>query len=316
MKIASKVFAGAVGFLIGGCSTQQLVDNAVAVSVTVSDILDLQIIDNLEKYRTAAYAIPSHIALDTGTLSVANQLNPGFKFVHGATSTTTVHPISREWDFGYQRSWNIGWSVVPVTDQNDLARLRWVYRCAIYYGTQVSTPDSFRNDQECPTMPREINAAPAPTTEFLARSQSESQEESIRELKQVQSQVIGIVQQKRQEIMNLRPSERDKEAKLEKQLQDLADRLKQIEAKLSTKNPEYDYVGFHEWITSKHGWLRFQGSDSNCGSDDWVPKRTSSGTFLCAKSEEYFRLVMFVVSAAPSASHKSNSPTPKALLIQ
>jgi hypothetical protein len=109
-------------FLFTGCVHQQLKISTNSVIPTLREIQTKQILDNLGYFLANPTAVPVHVAITGGSVQVANQAQPSFKF--------PFHGLGSEADFQVQGQITENWALAPVSNPTDLARLRALYRRA------------------------------------------------------------------------------------------------------------------------------------------------------------------------------------------
>ena len=93
---------------------------------TLNQIQFQQVVDNLAMFKHNASSLPAQVRVQSGTVQVADQVSPSFSLTWPANVQAT-----RGAGVSAARQWTEKWDVVPVTDPNDLRRLRALYRWAV-----------------------------------------------------------------------------------------------------------------------------------------------------------------------------------------
>ena len=136
-------FMFAASLLLEGCASTQLNYNTVNLGQNYDDLLTRQVSYNLQKFIDNPVALPSQIKIGGGTAQTANSVSPSFtlpftsQIVSGVTSAVTGIGTSRgrtASGFGMSLAasdqWNQSWSLDPVSDPDQLRRLRALYQYA------------------------------------------------------------------------------------------------------------------------------------------------------------------------------------------
>jgi hypothetical protein len=113
-------------FLLGGCTSRALQRSTITVSSSVGAILEQQVLENLGRFYGAPYSMPSQVVLSQGVVQVQNQLTSTLKLPY-----TLTQKNSKEGDLGLNMQWQETWTIVPVTDSEDLYRLQYLYQGAV-----------------------------------------------------------------------------------------------------------------------------------------------------------------------------------------
>ncbi|WP_424814445.1 hypothetical protein [Roseococcus sp. YIM B11640] len=93
----------------------------------VTDIQRNQILENLVRFSTDAFAVPSQFELGGGQASNTNALRTGIAPNIALRDAVAITGISLSAD----TSGSSQWAVSPITDVSDLSRLQLVYRLAV-----------------------------------------------------------------------------------------------------------------------------------------------------------------------------------------
>jgi hypothetical protein len=120
-----------------GCTHVVLKNSTARTSATLSDILCRQILDNVARFHDNPDAVPSFSVATAGTVSVTDQAGVGVSPTYSPTLTFAQQgggalPIlSLLFPITGQRSISENWSLTPVTDADNLRRLRCAYRLLV-----------------------------------------------------------------------------------------------------------------------------------------------------------------------------------------
>jgi len=126
---------------VSGCffTETQLNTDTLDMSTTVADIQERQVINNLIRVIDDPYAIPAQVVLTGGGVQVSNQLSPSL-----AVPFTDISKTSRSVNLGVSNQWVENWSLAPITDPDDIRRLRALYRLAVWrdnsFGSEYPVP--------------------------------------------------------------------------------------------------------------------------------------------------------------------------------
>jgi hypothetical protein len=107
---------------LSSCAAVQVRENTLQMVDSVSRIRDVQVLRNIAVAISDHNMVPTEILLSTGQASVAiggssSLMLPRFDF----------SDPTRELDLGASDSWTAQWQVAPVTNADDLRRLRNLY---------------------------------------------------------------------------------------------------------------------------------------------------------------------------------------------
>lgn len=148
----------AIFLLLSGCASAQLNFNTLEIASTVESLQTKQVLYNISKFIDDTDAVPDQVEINGGTVSTTNSVTPSItstltsaSVVAAAASTTKTAANSLQAPLSDQ--WTQAWSIVPVTDGDDLRRLRALYGFAaqndidilmrypeIYYIPQARSP--------------------------------------------------------------------------------------------------------------------------------------------------------------------------------
>jgi hypothetical protein len=135
-----------VGVSLLGCASTQLNYNTLDIASTVDSLVTSQVLSNLAKFEDSPNAIPSQIVFPAGTVTTNNSINTSAAIPISAlstvtntiataasktvtnTSTTTMNNTTET--FGATNTGTQTWNVAPVTDPDQIRRLRILYQYA------------------------------------------------------------------------------------------------------------------------------------------------------------------------------------------
>jgi hypothetical protein len=127
-----------VFLLLSGCSTHlALRKNTLRTTNTLTDLEYQQVLCNVARFHCNPDTIPSFAVATTGTVAVNDQNSAGVSPTYSPTLTFAQQgggalPIlSLLFPFAAQRTVAENWSLAPVTDADNLRRLRCAYRLLV-----------------------------------------------------------------------------------------------------------------------------------------------------------------------------------------
>jgi hypothetical protein len=124
-------------FYGSGCTHVPLMSNTARVTSTLADLHIQLVLDNVARFHDNPDTIPSFAVANAGTVSVSDQAGVGVSPSYAPTLTTAQQgggalPIfSLLLPFNAQRSLTENWSLAPVTDSDNLRRLRCAFRLLV-----------------------------------------------------------------------------------------------------------------------------------------------------------------------------------------
>ena len=129
-----------------GCATQRaLQKHTVAANITVSDIYYQQVLNNIARFVENPAAMPSISVVTAGTVNVQDQAGGSLSPNYSPTLTRRLQgggalPIlSILFGVNGSRSISENWSTAPVTDSDNIRRLRCAFQLVV--GTEASECD-------------------------------------------------------------------------------------------------------------------------------------------------------------------------------
>jgi hypothetical protein len=143
MGIARWFIIGTV--LLGGCRTHlSLRDNTLHTTGTLTDLNYQQVLDNLARFEMNPAALPSVAVINAGTVTVADQKSISANAVVSPTLTAAQQigsglPIlSLLFNPSGSRNLTENWSLAPVTDVDNLRRIRCAFQMVVLDGREAS----------------------------------------------------------------------------------------------------------------------------------------------------------------------------------
>src|SRR5436305_13113188 len=123
---------------LNGCATHlALRDDTVRTTDTLMDLQYQQVLDNVARFHADPDTLPSFAVASAGTVSVADTAGASVSPTYSPTLTTAQQgggalPIlSLLFPFTAQRALTENWSLTPITDADNLRRLRCAYRLLV-----------------------------------------------------------------------------------------------------------------------------------------------------------------------------------------
>ncbi len=128
----------ALSMLAGGCRTHlSLRDNTVATTETLTDLNYQQVMDNLARFVANPAVMPSLAIVNAGTVNVADQKGMSANGTYSPTLTQGMQfgaglPIlSMLFNPSASRNLTENWSLAPVTDVDNLRRIRCAFQMVV-----------------------------------------------------------------------------------------------------------------------------------------------------------------------------------------
>jgi hypothetical protein len=122
---------------VSACAATQVGQNALQMADSISHIRETQVLRNVAAAITDHDLVPSQVLLGTGQAIASTSAAPTFKLPHFDLSKTT-----KELDAGFTDTWSAQWQFTPVTNAEDLRRLRNLYAL-------IASTDEQYKDLEC-----------------------------------------------------------------------------------------------------------------------------------------------------------------------
>jgi hypothetical protein len=130
---------------VGGCMTHCVLrDDTVKTTNTLTDLQYKQVLDNVARFQHNPDTVPSFAVANAGTVSVLDTTGAGVSPTYSPTLTFSQQgggalPIlSLLFPFTASRAVTENWSLTPITDADNLRRLRCAYRLLV---TGEATPN-------------------------------------------------------------------------------------------------------------------------------------------------------------------------------
>jgi len=113
------------------------------MSPSIGTVEERQVLENLAKFVKNPWAIPGHVELSNGQIQITNQLGLNLKFpyskVLNGSGAVTSKTLGAEADVNpAQTQDQESYNLLPVTDSEDLRRLRALYHYAVCPGDRAT----------------------------------------------------------------------------------------------------------------------------------------------------------------------------------
>lgn len=126
---------------LSGCSTHRVLrQNTVAANITVSDIYYQQVLNNVACFASNPASMPSFSMVTAGTVNVEDQQGASFNPTYSPTLTRfsqgggALPILSLLFGVSATRSVTENWSTTPVTDSDNIRRLRCAFQVIVGAG--------------------------------------------------------------------------------------------------------------------------------------------------------------------------------------
>ena len=122
---------------LGGCTHIALQNDTVKTASTLTDLQFQQILDNVARFHDSPDTLPSFAVASSGTVSILDTTGAGVSPNYAPTLTFAQQgggalPIlTLLFPFNAQRAVTENWSLTPITDADNLRRLRCAYRLLV-----------------------------------------------------------------------------------------------------------------------------------------------------------------------------------------
>jgi len=140
LPVAVALFALAAGSLLGGggCATHRILsDRTVDANFTTADIYYRQVLNNVARFEVNSASMPSFSVVSAGTVNIEDAQQAGLSPNYSPTLTQALQgggalPIlSLLFDFNARRAVTENWSTLPVTDSDNLRRMRCAFQLLV-----------------------------------------------------------------------------------------------------------------------------------------------------------------------------------------
>lgn len=140
--------------MVSGCATHlQLQKNTVATNLGVADMYHQQVLNNVARFTVNPASLPSFSVIQAGTVNVQDLCGGGVSPTYSPTLTRALQgngalPIlSLLFSTNVQRSVTENWSTLPVTDSDNLRRMRCAFQLLV--GQETSECDRCEERLKC-----------------------------------------------------------------------------------------------------------------------------------------------------------------------
>ena len=134
-RVMSIAFTGLlICTVLAGCAGPLLNEYTDYLGPGVGTVEEKQILENLARFVDNPWAIPGHVELASGTIQVTNQVGLVGRWTnsHGFTGANATQSVGSEFDITpAQTQDQESYNTLPVTDSDDLRRLRALYNLAV-----------------------------------------------------------------------------------------------------------------------------------------------------------------------------------------
>src|SRR5262249_31758848 len=134
---------------LAGCMTHQsLRDNTVSTTGTLTDLNYQQVLNNLAMFVANPSAMPSIAVVNAGTVTVADQKSVNANATYAPTLTfdqqagSGLPILSLLFNPSGSRNLTENWSLVPVTDIDNLRRIRCAFQLVVLQGGETTDCDN------------------------------------------------------------------------------------------------------------------------------------------------------------------------------
>jgi hypothetical protein len=123
---------------LSGCATEHALQrDTVRTTNTLADLQFQQVLDNVARFHCDPDTVPSFAVATAGTVSVNDQCGAGVSPTYSPTLTFqqqgggALPILSLLFPLSTQRAVTENWSLIPITDADNLRRLRCAYRLLV-----------------------------------------------------------------------------------------------------------------------------------------------------------------------------------------
>jgi hypothetical protein len=127
-----------------GCATHRVLSkNTAAANLTTSDIYYQQVLSNLARFSANPASMPSFAVISSGTVNVQDNQQASISPTYSPTLTAmqqgggALPILSLLFGFNASRSLTENWSTSPVTDSDNLRRIRCAFQYLVGQGTST-----------------------------------------------------------------------------------------------------------------------------------------------------------------------------------
>jgi hypothetical protein len=137
--LRTAMLCSALPIFLTGCGTVSTLKNStITQSGSATDIVDQMVLDNVARALKEEKALPWHVQITQGAVSVSDTVSP--------TASYSWAPTTRMLELGVSRNWAVSWTIVPELDHQKLEDLRSLYYMNTHpnlnpiFGTGSSAP--------------------------------------------------------------------------------------------------------------------------------------------------------------------------------
>lgn len=132
--MVSRISIAAIAAMAGGCAGPILNQYTEYLGPTVGSLEERQVLANLGRFVDNPWAVPGHVELANGQIQATNQLGVNLKYPYSSAAAPSgvTKTLGSEYDVNpAQTQDQESYSLLPVTDPDDLRRLRAIYHYAV-----------------------------------------------------------------------------------------------------------------------------------------------------------------------------------------
>lgn len=111
--------------LLTSCTSAALKQETLSQARTLTDLQYQIILDNVAMQRDSKDTLPWHVKLSEGQVTINDSISPSAGLEWSPTARTLQLEAGREWQ--------VSWTLVPVTDAEQLRGLRVIYMASADY---------------------------------------------------------------------------------------------------------------------------------------------------------------------------------------
>lgn len=127
----------ALVFALSGCTHLALQRDTVRTTNTLADLQFQQVLDNVARFEDNPDTIPSVALATSGTVSISDETSAGFEptlapaLTMAQRAAAALPSLELLFPFKTSRATTENWSLTPVTDADNLQRLRCAYQMLV-----------------------------------------------------------------------------------------------------------------------------------------------------------------------------------------
>jgi hypothetical protein len=123
-----------------GCASAQLNFNTLEIASTVESLQTKQVLYNISKFIDDPDTVPDQVVVSSGSVGTTNSITPTltntllhtYATAAGAVATGLTRSLTQGETGAATDQWTQSWGIAPISDGDDLRRLRTLYRFAAF----------------------------------------------------------------------------------------------------------------------------------------------------------------------------------------